>query len=181
MCSSDLVAALPLRIDGVESQTALARARQTGESDELVARNLKADVLQIVLARPLYRNDVVRTLARRRGLRRFGSRSHGQTLPSAQRASRSSRRSSLISSRSRAAYSKRRSAAAVCISSSSVCTSRPSSFSGSDFNSATTLRRSRSRRSPFSCPEADSLGLRTPRMSPTALRMVCGSMPCSAL
>ena len=44
------VAALTLGVDGVEGQRGLARARQPGEHDELVARQFDADVLQVVLA-----------------------------------------------------------------------------------------------------------------------------------
>ena len=44
------VAALALGVDRVEGQRRLARARQPGEDDELVAGQLDADVLQVVLA-----------------------------------------------------------------------------------------------------------------------------------
>ena len=44
------VAALALGVDGVERQRGLARARQTGDDDERVTRQLEADVLEIVLA-----------------------------------------------------------------------------------------------------------------------------------
>ncbi len=44
------VAALALGVDRVEGQRRLARARQAGEDDELVARQLDGDVLQVVLA-----------------------------------------------------------------------------------------------------------------------------------
>ena len=44
------VAPLALGVDGVERQGGLARAGQPGEDDELVARQLDADVLQVVLA-----------------------------------------------------------------------------------------------------------------------------------
>ena len=45
------VAALALGIDGVEGERGFAGAGQAGEHDELVARNLDVDVLEIVLAR----------------------------------------------------------------------------------------------------------------------------------
>ena len=44
------VAALALGVDGVEGERRLARARQPGEDDELVARQLEVDVAQVVLA-----------------------------------------------------------------------------------------------------------------------------------
>ena len=44
------VAALALGVDRVERERRLARARQAGEDDELVARQLERDVLQVVLA-----------------------------------------------------------------------------------------------------------------------------------
>jgi hypothetical protein len=43
------VAALALGIDRVEGQGRLARARQAGQHDQLAARDVDADVLQIVL------------------------------------------------------------------------------------------------------------------------------------
>src|SRR3546814_6093834 len=43
--------ALPLGIDGVEREAGLARARQAGDDDQLVARQIDVDALQIVLAR----------------------------------------------------------------------------------------------------------------------------------
>ncbi len=45
------VAALALRVDGVERKRALAATGQAGEDDELVARNLEVDVVEVVLAR----------------------------------------------------------------------------------------------------------------------------------
>ena len=45
------VAALALGIDGVEGERGFAGAGEAGEHDELVARNLEIDVLEIVLAR----------------------------------------------------------------------------------------------------------------------------------
>ena len=45
------VAALALGVDGVEGERGFARARQAGEHDQLVARDLDVDVLEIVLAR----------------------------------------------------------------------------------------------------------------------------------
>ena len=44
------VAALALGIDGVEGERRLARARQAGHHDQLVARQVEVDVLEIVLA-----------------------------------------------------------------------------------------------------------------------------------
>ena len=45
------VATLPLGIDGVERQRALARTGKTGNDHELVARNGNIDIAQVVLAR----------------------------------------------------------------------------------------------------------------------------------
>ena len=45
------VAPLPLGIDRIESQRALAAAREPGNHHQLVARNLQVDVAQVVLAR----------------------------------------------------------------------------------------------------------------------------------
>jgi hypothetical protein len=45
------VAALALGIDRVERERGLARARQAGEHDQLIARQLDVDILEIVLAR----------------------------------------------------------------------------------------------------------------------------------
>ena len=46
------VAALPLGEDRVEGQGGLARARQSGEDDHRVARQVQVDALEIVLAGP---------------------------------------------------------------------------------------------------------------------------------
>ena len=45
------VAALTLGVDGVERERRLARARQPGEDDQLVARQLEVDVAEVVLTR----------------------------------------------------------------------------------------------------------------------------------
>ncbi len=45
------VAPLPLGVEGVEGQAGLAGAGDTRDDDELVARNLDVDVLEVVLAR----------------------------------------------------------------------------------------------------------------------------------
>ena len=45
------IAPLPLGVDGVEGERGLARAREPGEHDQLVARNGEIDVLEVVLAR----------------------------------------------------------------------------------------------------------------------------------
>ena len=45
------VAALALGVAGVEGQARLARARKAGDDDELVARDVDVDVLQVMLAR----------------------------------------------------------------------------------------------------------------------------------
>ena len=45
------VAALSFGIQGIEGQTRLARTTQAGDDDELVARNVEVDVLQVVRAR----------------------------------------------------------------------------------------------------------------------------------
>ena len=89
---------------------------------------------------------------------------------------------SAISSRSLAAYSKRRSAAASRISSSRVEMSRASSSCGSSARSLRArsrrrLRRSRPGTGAVAVPATPSMT----RMSVTALRIVWGSMPCSAL
>ena len=47
------VAALPLGEDGVEGERGLARAAETGDDDEAIARQLQVDRLEIVLAGPL--------------------------------------------------------------------------------------------------------------------------------
>ena len=61
------VAALALGVDRVERERRLARARQPGEDDQLVARQLEVDVLQVVLARAPHDDRVVgRSLRRRR-------------------------------------------------------------------------------------------------------------------
>jgi hypothetical protein len=52
------VTSLALGIDGVERQRALARARQPGEHDQLTARNVHADVFQIVLPRAAHADEV---------------------------------------------------------------------------------------------------------------------------
>ena len=44
------VAALPLGVDRVEGEARLARAREAGDDDELVAGDLDVDVLEVVLA-----------------------------------------------------------------------------------------------------------------------------------
>ena len=46
------VASLPLGVDGVEGQRALARAGQPGEDDQPVARQVQRDVAEVVLAGP---------------------------------------------------------------------------------------------------------------------------------
>jgi hypothetical protein len=50
------VAALALGIDRVEGERGFARAGQSGEHHELVARNVEIDVFEIVLARTADRN-----------------------------------------------------------------------------------------------------------------------------
>src|SRR5690606_7630712 len=45
------IAPLPLGIDGVEGERRLARAGQAGHDDQLVARQVEIDVLEVVLAR----------------------------------------------------------------------------------------------------------------------------------
>jgi hypothetical protein len=46
------VAALALRVDGVEGERGLPAAAQARDDDELVAGNSQVDVLEIVLPRP---------------------------------------------------------------------------------------------------------------------------------
>ena len=45
------IAALALGVDGVEGERRLSRPRQAGDDDQLLARQLKVDALEIVLAR----------------------------------------------------------------------------------------------------------------------------------
>ena len=68
------VAPLALGVDGVEGQAGFARAREAGDHDELVARNLHGDVLQVVHARAVHGD---------RGARRRldGLRTHRALLP----------------------------------------------------------------------------------------------------
>src|SRR3970282_1478881 len=42
----------PLGIERVEGEARLARARDAGDDDQLLLRNLDGDVLEVVLARP---------------------------------------------------------------------------------------------------------------------------------
>ena len=56
------IAALSLGVNGVERQRGLARAGQTGEHHQLVARYLNVNVFQIVLSRTFYFNDVFHSL-----------------------------------------------------------------------------------------------------------------------
>jgi hypothetical protein len=50
------IAPLPLGIDGVEGEAGLARARQAGDHDQLVARQIDVDALQVMLARAAHLN-----------------------------------------------------------------------------------------------------------------------------
>ena len=52
------IAALAFGIDGVEGERAFAGARKAGEHDELIARKLDRDILQVMLARALDGDDV---------------------------------------------------------------------------------------------------------------------------
>ena len=54
------VAALALGVDRVEGERRLARARQAGQHDQLVARQVEVDVLEVVLARPADRDELAR-------------------------------------------------------------------------------------------------------------------------
>ena len=54
------VAALPFGVDRVEGERGLARARQAGDDDQLVAREVDVDVLEVVDAGAADRNPVVR-------------------------------------------------------------------------------------------------------------------------
>jgi hypothetical protein len=54
------VAALPLRVDGVEGEARLARAREAGYDAEPVARDVYVHVAQVVLARAAYLNAIGR-------------------------------------------------------------------------------------------------------------------------
>ena len=53
------VAALPLGVDRVEGERRLARARQAGDHDQAVARDVDVDVLEVVHAGAAHRNPVV--------------------------------------------------------------------------------------------------------------------------
>ena len=68
------VAALALGIDRVEGERRLARARQAGQHDQLVARQVEVDVLEIVLARAADRDE----LARGRAVVGHGTFSEGE-------------------------------------------------------------------------------------------------------
>ena len=50
------IAPLPFGIDGVERQRALAGARQAGDHDQPVARQIDVDALEVVLARAAHGN-----------------------------------------------------------------------------------------------------------------------------
>ena len=68
------VAPLALGVDGVEGQARFARAGEAGDHDQLVARNLERDVLQVVDARALHRDGGARpasALAALELIRRF--------------------------------------------------------------------------------------------------------------
>ena len=54
------VAALAFGVDRVEGERRLARARQAGDDDQLVARDVDVDVLEVVDAGAAYRDPVVR-------------------------------------------------------------------------------------------------------------------------
>ncbi len=54
------IAALALGVDGVERQRALARARQPRQHHQLLARDVDADVLQIVFARAAHADEAMR-------------------------------------------------------------------------------------------------------------------------
>ena len=54
------VAALPFGVDRVEGERRLPRAGQAGDHDQLVAREVDVDVLEVVDARAAHRNPVVR-------------------------------------------------------------------------------------------------------------------------
>ncbi len=46
------IAALPLGIDGIESEGGLARTAESGDNDQLIARDVDIDILEIVLSGP---------------------------------------------------------------------------------------------------------------------------------
>ena len=50
------VTPLTLRVDGVEREGGFTRPRKAGDDRQRVARNLDVHALEIVLARPPYRN-----------------------------------------------------------------------------------------------------------------------------
>ena len=54
------VAPLPFGVDRVEGERRLARAGQAGDDDQLVAREVDVDVLEVVDAGAAHRNPVVR-------------------------------------------------------------------------------------------------------------------------
>ena len=52
------IAALAFRVQGIEGERRLARARQTGDHDELVTRQIEVDVLEVVRACAAYADAV---------------------------------------------------------------------------------------------------------------------------
>ena len=68
------IAALALRIDRVEGERGLARAREAGEHDQLVARDGEIDVLEVVLARAADRRWPGRRTELRRARRPWRAR-----------------------------------------------------------------------------------------------------------
>ena len=57
------VAALPFGIQRIKSQRRLARSRQSGNDDQLIARQIQINVFQIVFARAADPDDVHRFIS----------------------------------------------------------------------------------------------------------------------
>ena len=76
------VAPLAFGVDGVEGQRGLARAGQSGDDYQLVARDLHVDILEVVLARALY-NNLVHRCKRAAGVVDPESRAHSHDAQSA--------------------------------------------------------------------------------------------------
>ena len=72
------IAALPFGIERVEGQAGLARARQPGDDDQRVLRQVEVDVLQVVGAGAPHRDQRRQARRRERGNKRISGR-HGAT------------------------------------------------------------------------------------------------------
>ena len=72
------IAALPLGVDRVEGERRLARAREAGEDDQLVARDREVDVLEVVLAGASHGDGAALEPGRGRRAERGGRRRRGR-------------------------------------------------------------------------------------------------------